>query len=332
MDARTVASTYAQGLRFLCETTQINVNTEIINSLGGFLVSLMALTNSTLKGLLDHSPLAGLLGDASERLVDAAAVFSYTLSADMAISALSTNAEIDVSSRMPLQPSLAVNGYRMSDGFPCYCLPTFTCVAPAAIYSTVASKTHEVFSIDSNGEFIKGMTTDCYPYNGLLASTLECYYDASCLQLLVSNVSTFPPLNLNLPSRFMPTNTVNYLVGEAMAEEYSYNYSAEAYYKQCAPRFCVYSYKHHSTLLTIITAIIGVISTLNTGLRLMVPFLVTHLMNCWRKCRLPSATKAIANPSETASGKNLSENVFSCSTTIFSMWESPVIIYECIRF
>jgi hypothetical protein len=306
MDARTVMSSYAQGLQFLCEASQINVNTEMNNMLSTFMVSSDASTTTDLEDVIDQNSVEEVITNAAQRLLSVSNLFNYAVSADMAISAFGTNAEIYVSSGIPIMPSPAINEYRMLDGSLCYCLPTITCVAPAAIYSSIPSETRTVLSIDANSTFIKGMTTDCYPYGGLLASTLECYYNSSCLQLLVSNISAFKPLNSTAPSRFTLASTVNDLVNVAMTEEFSYNYSAEVYYIQCAPRFCVYSYTHRTILLSIITTIIGVVGGLNTGLRLIVPLLVRLLLKCWRKCRPSSAAKPAVITPVTTPGKTIS--------------------------
>ena len=301
MDARTVMSSYAQGLKFLCETSQQIINTEIDNTLSAFLVSPQALTNSSLDRIA-MAPLRSLVGIASQRLSSASNLFTYTVSADMAVSALGTNAGIYFSSQTSVKPSLIINVYKTLGGSLCYCLPTQTCVTPAAVYSSVPSTTSHVFSMDANSTFVTGMRTDCYPYDGLLASTLECYHDEPCLRLLVSNSSIFKVLDSTLPSRFQASSTVNQLVAVAMTEDFSYDYSAEYYFTRCAPRSCTYSYEHGSTALDMIVMIIGVIGGLNTGLRLMIPFLIRFLIKCWRKYRPSATTKPAIAITMTRSG------------------------------
>ena len=306
MDARTVMSSYGQGLQFLCEASRIIVNTEIDNILSTFMVSSDALTTSALQDAIDRYSVKDTGKLASQRLISVSNLFNDAVSADMAISAFGTNAGIYIPSGISTTPSRTVNEYRMLDGSLCYCLPTIRCVSPAAIYSSIPSETRNVLSIDANSTFIKGMTTDCYPYGGLLASTLECYYNSSCLQLLVSNISAFKPLNLTASSKFTLTSTVYDLVNVAMTEEFSYTYSAEVYYAQCAPRFCVYSYMHRSILLSIITTIIGVVGGLSTGLRFIVPPLFGLLRKCWRRCCSSSTAKSAVITPVTTSSKTVS--------------------------
>ena len=272
MDARTVASSYAQGLQFLCEASQISLNTEIENALSAFMVFPEAPSTSALDQII-HNAMKNLLDTSSESLTSNAIGFNYVISVDMAMSALGTSSALYSSSKTPMVSSRAINTYRRLDGSLCYCLPTQSCVAPAAIYSSTASETRSILSINGNSTFVSGMRTDCYPYEGLLASTLECYYDSSCLQLLVSNISAFKPLNATSFSRYALDSTVTSLLQAAMTEEFSNTMSTEAHYMRCAPRLCAYSYEHRSTPLIIITAIIGVVSTLNSVLRLIAPYL-----------------------------------------------------------
>jgi hypothetical protein len=188
------------------------------------------------------------------------------VSLELFISGLGTNVVAYMNPEVQTMTSLAINAYRMVDGSMCYCIPTRTCSAPTAIYASRASQIRDVFSININNTLVKGMRTDCYPYDALIASTLECYYDLSCLQLLVANVSSFKPLNATLHSKYALNDTVAKLIGLSMAEKFVTGYSAEKYYAQCAPRVCVYSYTNQNTLLTVLTTMIVLIGGVNTAL------------------------------------------------------------------
>ncbi|CAF0745323.1 unnamed protein product [Adineta ricciae] len=74
-------------------------------------------------------------------------------------------------------------------------------------------------------------------HSGLLASTLECYYNASCLQLFVPNSFIFQPSKTTLPSRFTPQGTIANVANQSLTEILSYNFSHAEYYMQCAPRW-----------------------------------------------------------------------------------------------
>jgi hypothetical protein len=303
MDARTIISSHAQALRLLCETSQATVIASKDAFLGGFLFSTTLLpasiVNIEAKKVMDF-----LVDFAAQQISTSISLFGYTISGEMSISALGTNAMAYLPTDDINRPSLSINTYRMGDGSLCRCLPLIQCLAPAAIYSNVASQTVGILDIDqSNSTRVKGMKTDCYPFSSLLASTLECYYDSSCLQLLVSNLSSFPPLNSTQPSRHAADTTVQGLANQLMREDVISNYSIEAYFNECAPRTCDYTYLHRNTLLTTITTIICVVGGLNAGLHFIAPLLVELLMKLKRKfCSHPNTVSTVVS-SKVASGK-----------------------------
>ncbi|CAF4546740.1 unnamed protein product, partial [Rotaria sp. Silwood2] len=121
------------------------------------------------------------------------------MSGELLISGLGTNAVASIPPNVTNMVSIATNVYQMMDGSLCECLPARTCSVPAAIYWDPVEQTRNVYSIKGNRTLVKGMRTDCYVSDGLLASTLECYYDSSCLELLVSDATAFTPLNATIP-------------------------------------------------------------------------------------------------------------------------------------
>lgn len=293
MDVLTIASSHARGLRFFCEITQATAIAARNIFFDYLLYSVEPLPTSTVEirtqDLIDH-----IINFAAQQISTATSLFVYAISSEMLISALGTNTVAYMSTDGIRRPSFLVNAYRMNDGSICHCWPLVQCIAPATVYSNVVSQSVGILEIDqSNSSLIKGMKTGCYPLTSLLASTLECYYDSSCLQLLVSNVSSFPPLDSTVPSRYAPDTTVQDLVRELMKEVVSFNYSVETYYSYCAPRRCDYTYTHRNTLLTIMTTIIGIISGLNTGLRLIIPLFVKLIMKLKKKCGSHSNTVPI---------------------------------------
>lgn len=44
---------------------------------------------------------------------------------------------------------------------------------------------------------IPGLKGSCYPFESLLQSTLECFYNLTCLTTFVSNNKSIRPLNAN---------------------------------------------------------------------------------------------------------------------------------------
>ncbi len=95
---------------------------------------------------------------------------------------------------------------------------------------------------------VTGFMAGCYAIESLLQSTLECFFNQTCLNTLL----TFFPLNnitdidilLAHQTQFLPTTLIETIVDELFIDQWSTVSSFAAYYKQCAP----ISYLHdHST-------------------------------------------------------------------------------------
>ena len=102
--------------------------------------------------------------------------------------------------------------------YTCYCLATVVCETPGAFYSTTPVRQYGKFYINPNATLAKRMFTACYPYDGLLASTLECFYDSSCFELFVSNVSNFTPLEATLESQYLRNTNISDIINKAIVE------------------------------------------------------------------------------------------------------------------
>jgi len=74
----------------------------------------------------------------------------------------------------------------------------------------------------------------CYPIDSLLLSTLECFYDKNCVQILIDNydfdrVGLLRPLEnrtlriqplSNKSSRFSPNTTINQIFSQLFVEDW----------------------------------------------------------------------------------------------------------------
>ncbi|CAF3958186.1 unnamed protein product, partial [Rotaria sp. Silwood1] len=98
----------------------------------------------------------------------------------------------------------------------------------------------------------------------LSQSSLSCFYDQLCvdnlIQVLVPNIiSNIPALNSTVQSRYQINSTLDEIINQLMVEQWSNSTSHEAYYDQCNPALCIYSYVGKNGLITIITTIIELI-------------------------------------------------------------------------
>ena len=139
---------------------------------------------------------------------------------------------------------------------------------------------------DVNGNLITvpGITADCLLMDGVLASTLECYYNQSCLSLLQQSLSiVMEPLSNDLNKHFTINSTVEMLLNEIMIDEMTTDIQFNLFYSQCNPVYCSYSYAHRLDVLFMVTTILSIFGGLSFALRLIAPFIATIVL--WWKNR-----------------------------------------------
>ena len=103
----------------------------------------------------------------------------------------------------------------------------------------------------TNGTSVLGMMFNCQPLDGALTSSLECFYQPSCLSLIqqVLSISMTPPPLTSNGNRFSPTTTVQVLLNDLMIEQLIDEVLFTQYYSRCNPTYCIYSYSHRFDLL-----------------------------------------------------------------------------------
>ena len=151
----------------------------------------------------------------------------------------------------------------------CNCAFFATCHTPMNIFgdSYVNSTRLVLHSIPN---FFVG----CFLIEALLSSTLECFYNRTCMleldQYLDSTLRqswNYPALNASLNS---PYETVQSLVSRLMVDSWSWNVNFSTYYSTCAPYSCVFEYQSRNDLVYVITVIIGVFGGLSIGFRMLI--------------------------------------------------------------
>lgn len=282
MDARKIASSHAQGLQLICDFSQMIMNMTLDSQLNTLMLSLNVISSSDLESIVNRTILL-VIQTAQTVITNIAYLCRSELFSDVFMSGLGTNAVAYIHSNQTNLVSIASAAYRMEDDSVCHCLPFISCSLPAAIYWNNQRPNSIIHDTKGNRTLIKGMQSNCYPFYGLLASTLECYYEPSCLQLLIPYYMTFQPLNSTTPSRFKPEVLVEDLLKEVMLEELVFNYSVGSYYKACAPLTCTYSYTNRNSPLNVVTIIIGLMAGIRTILRFIIPYVIMIILKCKRR-------------------------------------------------
>ncbi|CAF3938909.1 unnamed protein product [Adineta steineri] len=176
-------------------------------------------------------------------------------------------------------------GYLHVNNSPCFCVTDFNCKASSRIYNIYGEATE--LTVNSNSKIfmsINGFELGCLPVNAILLSTLECFYNQTCLNQLISFFPTnekFLAMNFSEQSRFVINSTVQMIVNELMIEEWMANISYDKYFKQCAPNLCTYTKNEKYSFTFILTKIISLLG----GFTLVLGFIIQLIVRFIR--RLP---------------------------------------------
>ena len=278
---------YAQVLQIMCAHSQVILHDVWKSKLSAPLVTADALPEAYLEQQVYR--LVNLIrAEGPWQLTLVLLAVHMSTSGNQGVSTLGTNAY--AYSAIDRKVRLATQEYQI-DNSACYCLPSNDCQMPATMYSKsdIVPSSSGAFPLRQNSSTpIKGMKTACFPVDGILASTLECFYDTSCIQLLVPD-STAAPLNRAHPTRFpIADATLQDIFDEMMVEDWHYNFSWANYYTRCAPEQCSYSYSDRNGVLIIITTIIALLGGLNIAWRLIIPLLVRAVSRWLKKQSVPT--------------------------------------------
>lgn len=124
-----------------------------------------------------------------------------------------------------------------------------------------------------------GLYMGCSMVESLLESTLECFYNQTCIDTLESYVTKSSPMNVSaldksLIGRFPINATMQKIVDQLMVETWNIFIMYQSYYKECKPMKCTYTYVTKHSVIYVATTIFGLIGGLVTILMLVIPELV----------------------------------------------------------
>jgi hypothetical protein len=196
-------------------------------------------------------------------------------------------------------PLARSNVQSFDDG--CSCLTLRGCPRPAALFNLTARLIRTT---------IPGMVFDCLMLDAALASSLECFYQSSCLALLENEaVIQMEVKPLHDPSQFSPKATIEQLLTALMIEQLKATIDFSNYYLKCNPTFCTFSYSSSFNALFMITTVISVFSGVSLLLRFLSPMIIKLIFKIseWKRKEKPAGNEN--NPQVTHRSLR---NLFSC--------------------
>ncbi|CAF1249178.1 unnamed protein product, partial [Didymodactylos carnosus] len=170
-------------------------------------------------------------------------------------------------------------GFHNNTGEMCWCKVNKSCVTDGGIYSVSPDDTGLTI-IFTMPHFYYG----CYIIESLLLSTLECFFDQSCLNSIntyLYNISIYPfnatIMNTSLESQYKVSSTIGEIVQQLMIEQWNDQIFYDQYYSTCQPTECTYTYQKQAHLIYMITTVFGLLGGVTTVLRLLIPSSVSFL-------------------------------------------------------
>ncbi|CAF1450755.1 unnamed protein product [Adineta steineri] len=170
----------------------------------------------------------------------------------------------------------------------CDCTTMSNCTFQAGYYNYAIRPSQNMSSVyqpsPSPMFIVPGMLVGCLPHDSMLQSTLECFYNRSCLDLIGISQAIIP-LNATFPSRFQVNTTVNTMFEQLFVETWQNSSKFTSYYSACRPEACSYTYTQRGNFLYAMTMLLSLIGGLTTILGILVPLLVQLFRHLLVKCR-----------------------------------------------
>jgi hypothetical protein len=179
-----------------------------------------------------------------------------------------------------------------SDTSRCICIYSNTCTEPLYYVNYVNYTRIKVRTVP-------GLLIGCYIDDATLGSTLECYYNQSCLNTIHSEFQLPPSFNASAldpssPSQFNTNSSIGSLIAQMMVENWTNTSSHVVFYNKCQPSMCIYSYEGKNDLLIVITTVMGLLGGLALVLKTII-FLIVMFLHRYRQYVVQRQTSSNGN-------------------------------------
>ena len=118
-----------------------------------------------------------------------------------------------------------------------------------------------------------GIVSDCLMMNGVLQSSLQCYYNETCLTQLHPSMPSMGRLSADNDHQSTMNSTVEDLLDRFLLDQLSIEVDFGRFYRECQPKYCSYSYRRRFDFLYTLTIMVGIFSGLNLVVRFLSPFI-----------------------------------------------------------
>lgn len=135
---------------------------------------------------------------------------------------------------------------------------------------------------------IKGLKMGCTPSESFLQSTLECFYDSSCIDILQTQLTDIPGTYISQTllaniSQYSVNTSVLDLVNNVFIEKWSTMINYSLYFDECLPALCSYTYIQKITSLYTVTMLLSIYGGLSVVLKWLCPLITLLAARLYRR-------------------------------------------------
>ncbi|CAF1442866.1 unnamed protein product [Adineta steineri] len=158
------------------------------------------------------------------------------------------------------------------------------------LYSNCTTQATFIITNPSKIISIKGLKIGCTPSESFRASTLECFYNESCINLTkqytinrrrMKYTNHFKPLSI-INSSYSINTTIAELVDNLFIEDWNIKINYTSYFEQCSPSLCSYNYIQRFNILHIVTTLIGLQGGLAMVLEWICPKIIRIIVKIYQ--------------------------------------------------
>ena len=145
-----------------------------------------------------------------------------------------------------------------------------------ALHSNCTSQAY-IFGLNSVDRIeMTGLKIGCLPSESFLSSTLECFYNVSCIDIIRSFVNLTYPLE-PLSSTPSSNRSINELIQNLFIDRWLTTFDYSSYFHRCLPLSCSHSYVQKFSIIYIISFLLGLQGGLTIVLKWICPRIIEYL-------------------------------------------------------
>jgi len=285
LDFRTSASSQFQVLALLCRTASKSVS----NALKEFGIQTM-ISNHALSRIMFNAQTEALIQYLKTTTIANVLRMDRFLALNIAYNHLESSLRTNylVYSVPGSGGYTTYTGYYLSQDYKnmsdmddyCSCDLTYNCSFQSGFYTTAVRYSNYYAPFPPPLYLVPGILSGCIPRFSIFQSTLKCFYNSNCLNilgLLGINTLSLYPLNISIPSRFSVDTTIESMFDELLIEEWHNTSNFSSYFNACAPISCSYTYKEHINIISMITVVLSLLGGLLMAFHLLAYLIVRYI-------------------------------------------------------